>query len=281
MFALQRNATRYRIIKNHIFNGIVLFFTVLALVPLFLIVYHVVKMGIPAIDWDFLTTTEAPPDTEGGGIVNSIVGTVAITFLATFIATPFAIAAGTYIAFNRKKKLSEWVYLSCSALQSIPAIVVGLIIYIWIVAPMGRFSILAGSVACAFMMFPIIIISTVEVISLISNEVIEAAFAMGASFFKTIMKVVLPIATPGIAAGIIIALARVTGEAAPILFTAFGNPFIPTTVTDPASTLPLTIYKFAISPYENWQETAWGASFILLLFIIVVNFTTKLLTKKR
>ncbi len=274
-------AFAYRKFKNRLFNFFVVILTILALIPLFLIIYHVLVNGISSISWEFLTTTEPPPGAAGGGIVNSIVGTALISFFATLIATPLAIGAGIYLAFNQKAAISEWVYLSCNALQSIPAIVVGILAYVWVVAPMGRFSLISGSIVCAIMMFPIIVISTVEVINMVSKEVIEAAYAMGGSFFSTVRKVVLPIATPALTTGVLLALARITGEAAPILFTAFGNPFLSFAPTEPVSTLPITIYKFAISPYENWQNIAWGASFILLVFIILVNFLTKLLARRK
>lgn len=270
---------RYRKFKNGFFDGLCYFFTAVALLPLALILFYILREGAVRLDLNLFTETQPGPGNKAGGILNAIIGTLSIVTLATVIASPPAIMAGVYLAFHKDSKLSEAAYVANNILQSVPAIVFGIVVYSWVVLPTNGFSLFSGSVALALMMLPYITINTVEVIKMIPNTVIEAGYALGGSYPKVILKVVLPVVAPGIANAILLALGRVAGEAAPLLFTAFGNPYISAYLNEPSASLPALIFQFSIAPYESWQQLAWSASLVLIVLIITANLISKWLTR--
>jgi phosphate transport system permease protein len=190
------------------------------------------------------------------------------------------VLAGIFLSEYRKGRLVYLVRLSIETLQGIPSIVIGIIAYVWIVVPVGSFSALSGGVALAMMMLPVIITVTEETLKLIPDSLREASLALGVSYPRTILKVVLLSGLSGILTGILLSVGRVAGETAPLLFTAFGSPFMDFNILKPVNTLPLMIFNYATSPYPEWHRLAWGASFVLIVFVLGINLFTKLVTRR-
>jgi len=278
--ASAEGAVRKRYVKNSIFKGVVVSLTVIAILPLIFILYYIIKKGITSISWTFLTQLPKPVGETGGGILNAIVGSAIIISVASLIAIPFSVAIGIYLSEFPKTRLAYWTRLCIDVLQGIPAIVVGIVIYIWVVKPMGGFSAISGSIAIALMMLPAITKATEETLIRVPAGLKEASFSLGASYFQTTVRALLPAAMNGILSGIILSIARVAGEAAPLLFTAFGNPYLSANLAKPISSIPLLIFNYSISPYEDWQKLAWGASFVLISFILLLNILTKIAEKR-
>jgi len=269
-----------RLWKSRIFQGIIMLFAFLISVPLFAIIYYVVKTGITQINWNFLTNVPQPVGELGGGIGNALVGSILIVLIATVIAVPFGVLCGIYLSENSNSRISYWSRLAVDILQGTPSIVIGIVIYFWVVKPRGGFSALSGSVALAIMMLPIIIRSTEENLKLIPSSLKEAGLALGLPYQKVIMRIIIPCGFSGILSGIMLAIARIAGETAPLLFTAFGNPYLSTNILKPMQSLPLLIFNYATSPYDEWHDLAWGASTILLIWVLLLNISTKLITRK-
>lgn len=271
---------RYRISLSNIFYGLTVLFAFLITVPLIAIIFFVVRKGAASINWSFLVSLPKPVGEAGGGIANALAGSLVIVFLAALIAIPIGVFGGIYLSENKSSKLSYWSRLAADILQGVPSIVIGIVIYFWIVKPSGTFSAISGSVALAIMMLPVIIKSTEETLKLVPSSLKEAGFALGLPYHKVVLRVILPCGMSGILSGSILGVARIAGETAPLLFTAFGNPFININIGKPMQTLPLLIFNYATSPYEDWHNLAWGASLILLIWIFLLNITTKFATKR-
>lgn len=270
----------YRMSIDRFFLGMIFLFSFLSMFPLFFIIYYIIKNGISVINWGFLINLPKPVGELGGGVSNAIVGTMMLISLATVLAVPLAIAIGIYLAENRDSRLAYFVRLCVDILQGIPSIVIGIIAWLWIVVPMGGFSAFSGSMALAIMMLPIIVRSTEETLKLIPNSIKEASLALGVPYYRTMLKVVLPTGISGIFTGVLLSVSRIAGESAPLLFTAFGNPFMNYNILKPVNSLPLMIFNYATSPYEDWIKAAWGASFVLLFFVLALNILTKVVTNK-
>ena len=271
---------KYRIGMSKLFHALVIVFAFMIAIPLIAILFFVIKEGITKINWDFLINTPKPVGEAGGGIANALVGSLIIVFVAAVIAIPIGIFAGIYLSENKTSKLSYWSRLAVDILQGVPSIVIGIVIYFWIVKTSGSFSAVSGSVALAVMMLPIIIRSTEETLKLIPFTIKEAGLALGLPYHKVILRVIVPCGFSGILSGAILSVARIAGETAPLLFTAFGNPYLTTNIAKPMQSLPLLIFNYATSPYEDWHNLAWGASMILLIWILLLNIITKLITQK-
>lgn len=270
----------FRIWKDKVFQGVIGSLAFLSGLPLLFIIYYIVRQGITVINWNFLISVPKSAGEAGGGVANALVGTLMLIGIATLIALPIALLIGVFLAEDRKNKLSYWVRLSVDILQGTPSIVIGIVAYLWVVKPMGDFSAFSGGIALAIMMVPFIARSTEETLRLIPNSYREASLALGVPYYKTILGVVIPSGASGILTGIMISLSRIAGETAPLLFTAFGSPFLNTNVSEPVSALPLLIFKYATSPYATWEEMAWGASFLLLVMILLLNLSAKLIIKR-
>jgi phosphate transport system permease protein len=271
---------KYRIGKSYVAQIVTTIFAFACVIPLLFILGFIIKAGITKINWHFLVSIPKPVGESGGGIVNALVGSVLIIFCASLIAIPIGILAGIYLSENGKTRLAYWCRLCVDILQGVPSIVIGIIAYFWLVKPLGGFSALSGSVALAIMMLPIVIRSTEETLKLLPSSLQEAAFALGMPFHRVMFKVVVPVGISGILSGVMLAIARITGETAPLLFTAFGNPYLSFNITKPMQSLPHMIYDYATSPYDDWKNLAWGASVILLLWVLLLNIFTKLITRK-
>jgi phosphate transport system permease protein len=279
---------KFRLGKSSGFQWLIYILAFACVVPLLLILFYILKAGITKINWHFLVNVPKPVGESGGGIANALVGSILIILSASVIAIPVGIMAGVYLSENRKSRLAYWCRLSTDILQGVPSIVVGIVAYFWLVRPWdlgpihhkGGFSALSGSVALAIMMLPIIVRSTEETLKLLPDTLKEAALALGMPFHRVIFKVIVPVGISGILSGVMLSVARITGETAPLLFTAFGNPYLSVNIGKPMQSLPLLIFNYATSPYNDWHDLAWGASLILLLWVLFLNIFTKIITRK-
>lgn len=271
---------KWRKVKNDVFKGFVIFFSLLATLPLVLILFYILRQGFAAINWSFLTNLPKPVGESGGGILNAIAGTLIIVGTAAVMAIPVGVLTGIYLNEQRHSKVARYCDLAVDVLQGIPSIVIGIIIYEWVVRTMGSFSAFSGSAALALMMLPFVAKTTQETLKLVPHHLKEASLALGVPYYKTVLKVMVPAGLGGILSGAILGIARVIGETAPLLFTAFGNPFMSTNLSEPMSSLPLVIFNYAASPYEDWHQLAWGASLILILIVLTLNMITKFIEGK-
>jgi phosphate transport system permease protein len=266
--------------KSAAFKVVVVFFAFLVTIPLIVILLYIVKQGIMQVNWHFLVDIPAPVGEKGGGIANALIGSTIVVGVSSIIAIPIGMLAGIYLSENPGTKLAYYSGLCVDILQGVPSIVVGIVIYFWIVKTLGTFSALSGSIALSLMMLPIVIRSTEQTLRLLPDSLKEAGLALGVPYQRVILRVLVPCGFSGILSGIILSIARIVGETAPLIFTAFGSPYISTSLFKPIETLPHLIYTYATSPYDDWINLAWGASFILLVLVLLLNIITKLITKR-
>lgn len=252
-------------------------FAVLVLVA---IIGYIAVQGVSSLSFQFLIDTPKPIG-EGGGIGNAILGTFVLLGLACAIGMPLGIAAGVYLAEFGDNWFGRVVRFVADTLTGVPSIVVGVFVYTLIVLPMRQFSALAGGIALALIMFPIVARTTEEMIRLVPNSLREGALALGAPQWRVITGVVLPAAASGIATGAMLAVARVTGETAPLLFTALNYKFFSYFLDQPIASLTVQIYNYAISPYDEWHAQAWAATLVLMIIILTINIAVRLLTRKK
>jgi phosphate transport system permease protein len=280
MSAINIGGVKYRIGKSYGFQVLIIVLAFACVIPLIAILLFIIKAGITKINWHFLVNIPKPVGEVGGGIANALLGSIIIIAVASVIAIPIGVLTGIYLSENRKSRLAYWCRLCVDILQGVPSIVIGIVAYFWLVKPLGGFSALSGSAALAIMMLPIIVRSTEETLKLLPDSLKEAAFALGMPFHRVIFKVIVPVGISGILSGVMLSVARITGETAPLLFTAFGTPYLSTNITKPMQSLPLLIFNYATSPYTDWHDLAWGASLILLFWVLFLNIFTKLITRK-
>ena len=252
----------------------------IALVPLALILVYLLQRGIGALEWGFLFHNPKPVGEPGGGFANAIVGTLVLLALASAFAIPIGVIAGLYVAEYRGTRFATAVRFAADALNGVPSIVVGIFAYSVAVMPVRRFSALAGGFALGVMMIPIIARTTEELLRLVPESLRDGALALGATRAKAAWSVVLPAALPGILTGILVALARIAGETAPLLFTAFGNRFFSTRLDQPIAALTVQIYTYAVSPYEEWHRQAWAGAFLLVVVVFVLSVIARLATRR-
>ncbi|HEY4155064.1 MAG TPA: phosphate ABC transporter permease PstA [Puia sp.] len=271
---------KYRVAKSRLAQAVIIMLAFIITLPLLAIIIYIFREGITKINWTFLTHIPKPVGETGGGIVNALLGSILIVLAASIMAVPVGILCGIYLSENRTSRLSYWSRLSVDVLQGIPSIVIGIVVYFWIVKPIGGFSAFSGSIALGIMMLPILIRSTEETLKLIPDSLKEAGLALGLPYHKVILKVIVPCGMSGIISGIMLSIARIAGETAPLLFTAFGNPYLNTNLAKPMQSLPLLIFNYATSPYDEWHNLAWGAALILLFTVLLLNIITKLTTRR-
>ena len=264
-----------RIFKDRLLKYLIMFFAFISILPLLLILYYITKNGIAVINWEFLTELPKPFGEAGGGIFNAIIGTFFLIILSSVLSIPFGISVGIYLSEKSEGKIAHMVRLCVVVLQGTPSIVIGIVVYMWFVAPFQGFSALSGGIALSVMMLPVIIKTTEETLKLMPYTLKEASLALGVPYYKTILKVVLPTGLSGILTGILLSVARITGETAPLLFTAFGNQFMNYNVFKPMDSLPYRIFYYAMSPYPEWHSFAWGASFILVAVVLGFNLIAR------
>lgn len=262
-------------------QGIACLCALVVIAPLALIFFHLIKSGIGAANLSFFTELPKPVGESGGGMANAIVGTFELLGLAALLGVPVGVCGGIYLSEYGSTRLNGWVRFGADVLNGVPSIIWGMVVYALVVVPMKRFSAWAGGIVLGMMMIPLIMRTTEEVLRLVPNGYREAALALGIARWRTIAQIVVRTALKGIVTGVLLALARVAGETAPLLFTAFGNRFWNHNLSDPISALPLQIFAYAISPYEDWHRQAWAGALVLLLFIALVNVTVRVLTRDR
>jgi phosphate transport system permease protein len=262
------------------FKAGLLALSLLATVPLAFILVFIIARGASSIDWQFLTALPKPVGESGGGIANALMGTVLLVLVGSLISIPLGVVAGIFLAERGRRPLGSLTRLAVETLMGIPSIVLGIVAYVWVVRPMRGFSALSGGIALAMIMLPVITLATEETLLLIPVSLREAALALGVSYPRTILRVVLPAGLSGILTGVLLAVARGAGESAPLLFTAFGSPYLSTNLFKPMASLPLTIFTYATSPYPEWHDLAWGASFVLLVLVLALNLLTRLVSEK-
>jgi len=277
---MKEPSIKKRILWDKLFKGTILLLTFCSILPMFFILFFITSKGISVINWRFLTQLPKPVGELGGGISNGIIGTFILIVISVAFSVPIGILAGIFLSENRKGRLASLTRLCVETLQGIPSIVIGIIAYIWLVVLMGSFSALSGGMALGLMMLPVIIPATEETFKLIPESLKEASLALGVSYPSTILKVILPAGVSGIATGILLSIARVAGETAPLLFTAFGSPFMNFNILKPVNSLPLMIFNYATSPYPDWHTLAWGASIVLMAFVLGLNLLTKVVTRR-
>ena len=277
---MKEASVRGRILKDKIFKFLVILISFTSILPMFLILFFITRNGISVINWQFLTHLPRPVGESGGGIYNAIIGTGMLILLACLVSVPIGIAAGIFLSEYRKGKVVYCTRLSVQILQGIPSIVIGIIAYVWVVVPAGSFSALSGGIALGIMMLPVIVMATEETLKLVPESLREASLALGVPYSRTVLKVILPAGLSGILSGILLGIARVAGETAPLLFTAFGSPFFNLNVLKPINSLPLMLFNYATSPYPDWHRLAWGASFVLIVLVLGLNLFTKLVAKR-
>jgi len=250
------------------------------LVPLALIVWHLLARGLPALTLGFFVHLPKPVGEPGGGMANAIVGTFILVAIATAIAVPVGVGAGVWLAEFGRGRLAAAVRYTADVMSGVPSIVVGVAAYGLVVVPMGRFSALAGGVALALLMLPTIIRSTEEVVRLVPRSYREAALALGAPRWRATQDVVIPAASAGIVTACLLALARASGETAPLLFTALGNRFWSLRVDQPIASLPVFIYDYARAPYDDWNRQAWTGALVLLLLVTLLSALVRITTRR-
>jgi phosphate transport system permease protein len=242
----------------------------------------VTMRGMASFDWAFFTELPTPPGLEGGGLANAILGTGLITGLATLLGVPVGIATGVYMAeVGRGTRFGRAVRFTTNVMMGIPSIIVGLFVYTMLVLPVGHFSGWAGAVSLAIIMLPVVARTTEDMLNLVPNEIRESALALGAQRWQVTLGVVFRAAKTGMTTGVLLAIARVSGETAPLLFTALNSVYWPSGLSEPTANLTVTIFNYAMSPYPDWQATAWGASLLIMGAVLVITILSRALLKEK
>jgi phosphate transport system permease protein len=265
-----------RRLASNFMVGLMVAAVVLAVLPLFFILADLVIKGASSLSWDFFTKMPVPAGETGGGVANAIVGTLIIVGAASVIGLPVGVGAGIYCAEYPASRLTWLTRFVADVLNGTPSIVVGVFAWTWIVARQKHFSALAGSVALALLMVPMVMRTTEEMIKLVPNSLREAALALGYPRWRTSLSVIVRTTMPGIVTGTLLAVARIAGETAPLLFTALGSQYLSFKLNQPMSALPLTIFTYATGPYEEWHRYAWAAALVLILVVFVLGIGARL-----
>jgi phosphate transport system permease protein len=248
----------------------------LAITPLFAFLWHVVKNGGSALSWALFTHLPQPPGEAGGGLKNALVGSLILVGVATLMGAPLGVGAAIYMTEFARPRARSFLRFWCDVLSGIPSIVMGLLGYELIVRPVNHFSAFSGSFALACIMLPILVITTQEMLHLVPNTLREAGHALGVPAWRVAISVSLRAAAPGVLTGLLLAVSRIAGETAPLIFTAFGNPFFSTSLKEPIGSVPQAIYTYALSPYDDWHQQAWAAALILMSVILAITLLGRL-----
>lgn len=276
----ERTLARRRV-TNVLMLGLTYVAMFIATLPLLFILWYLIKQGASSVNWNFFTRMPAPAGETGGGMANAIVGTGIIVLIASVVGLPVGIGAGLYLAEQRGAKLATAVRFLSDVLNGLPSIVLGIFAWGLLVRPFKHFSALSGGIALAAMMIPLVTRATEEMIRLVPVSMREAALALGYAKWRTSLSVVLRTALPGIVTGALVAVARIAGETAPLIFTAFGNQFWSVSPTQPIAALPMQIYSYASAPYDDWHAQAWAGSLVLLGLVLVISLTARFATRSR
>jgi len=274
------NRTARRKLLSAVFVGACTACVLVALIPLALILFFVVSQGISALNIEFFTHMPTPVGEPGGGMANAIVGTLILIGLGAVIAVPVGILSGVYMAEYSGSRLAGAIRFAADTLNGVPSIVIGIFVYGIAVLPFQQFSTLAGCVALGTMMIPIIARTTEELLLLVPATMREGALALGATRARAVFTVIMPAALPGIVTGVVLALARIAGETAPLLFTAFNNRFFSTRLDQPIASLTVQVYTYAISPYEDWHRQAWAGALVLVTIVLLCSVLSRFATRR-
>ena len=275
------NQHSWRKFKSALASGLSFTSAVLVISPLALVFFYLVIQGASSVNWDFFTQLPAPVGEKGGGMANAIVGTLELLGIASLVGVPIGVLGGVYLAEYGSARINWGLRFVADVLNGVPSITWGVVVYGLVVLRFKSFSAYAGGLALGFMMIPLIMRTTEEVLLLVPNGYREASLALGISRWKTIVRIVMKTASKGIVTGILLALARIAGETAPLLFTAFGNRFWNHDLAEPIAALPLQIFSYAISPYDDWHRQAWAGALVLVVGIFVINVLVRFLTRDR
>jgi len=274
------NRTQFRKLVSSLFVAFCASAVVIALIPLAFILFFVITQGIRAVNVEFFTHLPQPVGEPGGGMANAIVGTLILSGLAALMAVPIGVVSGIYMSEYAGSRLASITRFAADTLNGVPSIVIGLFAYGVAVLPFKHFSALAGGFALGVMMIPIIARTTEELLLLVPGTMREGALALGATRARAVFSVVLPAALPGIVTGVVLALARIAGETAPLLFTAFNNRFFSTQLAEPISSLTVQVYTYAISPYDDWHRQAWAGALVLVTIVLVCSLLARFATRR-
>jgi phosphate transport system permease protein len=272
--------TGRRKLLSALFVGFCGLSVLIALVPLALILFFVVSQGVRALNLDFFTQMPKPVGEPGGGMANSIAGTLILTTLGSLFAVPIGILSGIYMSEYAGSRFAALIRFAADTLNGVPSIVIGIFAYGVAVLPFRQFSALAGGLALGIMMIPIIARTTEELLLLVPGTMREGALALGATRARAVFSVVLPAALPGIITGVVLALARIAGETAPLLFTSFNNRFFSTRLTQPISALTVQVFTYAISPYADWHRQAWAGALVLVTIVFLCSVLARVATRR-
>ena len=276
-----RGRVRRRRVANTAMTVVLGVAAIVATLPLIFILWHLVREGASALSLDFFTQMPKPVGEAGGGLANAIVGTLILIGIAMAIGLPVGVGAGLYLAEYRRSPLATAVRFLSDVLNGLPSIVMGIFAWQFLVRPVGHFSAVAGGVALAAMMIPMVTRTTEEMVRIVPVALREAALALGYARWRTSITVVLRTATAGIVTGALVAIARIAGETAPLLFTAFGNQFWSVRVNEPIAALPLQIFNYAVSPYDEWHALAWAGALVLIILVFLISLAARFATRAR
>ena len=272
---------RWRQFKNAIVQALTFACAIVVITPLLLVFYHLVKLGFSSINVAFFTQLPRPVGEAGGGMANAIVGTFILLGQAALFGVPVGVLGGVFLSEYGSSRLNWWIRFAADVLNGVPSITWGIVVWTLLVVPMHSFSALAGGVVLGMMMIPLVMRTTEEVLQLVPGGYREAALALGIAQWRTIAQIVVRTALKGIITGVLLALARVAGETAPLLFTALGNLGWAHKLNEPIAAMPLQIFIYAISPYDDWHRQAWAGAFVLLVLVLAVNIGVRSLTRDR
>lgn len=271
----------YRKLSNTLISGAAFVSALLGLFILGWILYTVIVRGVGAFNWAFFTELPTPPGMEGGGLANAITGTILITLMATVIGVPLGLLTGIYLGeFGQKSKFAEWVRFFNNILMGTPSIIIGVFVYTLLVVSQGHFSAYSGAIALAIMMLPVVTRTTEDMLQMVPTALREAALALGTPRWKTTLNVIFRAAKSGLITGVLLAVARISGETAPLLFTALNSPYWFSGLNEPTANLTVTIFNYAMSPYADWQQMAWGASLLIAAGVLATNLFTRFVLLK-
>ena len=270
-----------RAAKNLIAQVLAIFAALFGIFWLVWIIWTTLRMGVSSLNLALFTEMTPPPGAEGGGMLNAFFGSALMSMLGILLGAPIGVLAGTYLAeYSSKSWLGETVRFVNDILLSAPSIVLGLFVYTMVVAQMGHVSALAGGIALAFIVRPVVVRTTDEMLRLVPSQMREAALSLGVPQWKVTMQVLYRSALPGIVTGILLALARISGETAPLLFSALNNQYWTTDIFSPMANVPVVIFQYAMSPYENWHSLAWAGAFVLTLFVLLISLVARAIVSR-
>jgi phosphate transport system permease protein len=273
---------QYRKIKSSFMSGLAVTCAALVVMPLILVLFYLLKMGFSSLNWAFFTQLPNPnPDEPGGGMANAIVGTLELMLLALVMGMPIGVFGGIYLSEYGSDRINNWVRFGADVLNGVPSIVWGMVGYTLVVVPMHGYSALAGGLALAFIMIPLVLRTTEEVLVLVPGAYREAGLALGIPRWKITVHIVVRTAFKGLVTGILLALGRIAGETAPILFTALGNPNWNSSIKEPIAALPIQIYYYAISPFADQNRQAWAGALVLIFIVFLLSASVRVFSARR